>query len=531
MNYVCLYCGENIEPNQVLFFNETTQRFEDNVRFDFLEKHGMFAEMEEKAENKYGRLYYHATEENVTRRDKNGFPTLISARPCDGMTAAELYQAENAATKQKEDAADEEKGNDSIEEEFAFASQSSFGMFGAQENQTESTSPFQQATTEQAQKPTDTASRNIPSRACPHCHCELPADFGLIPVHSIQLLGGRACGKTAFLTCLHQQLNKQLVANFLGSAYLEKESEEYLKPKIAYYEQVGTPRPTPLNENIFPLVYHVVTGNDNFRNSAFITIHDVAGEGMTGHTAYLYNLRGVAQSRNFVYLFDANQLNEGGYYTSIGLMQNGQNAAGYQECNSANLLSTVQSIGANIRAVLGDGQGFDNIVAVMSKIDMPLMVEKAMFGHGNMVIMNDIGNAHSGMINKAVLAQVHMEISQFVDAKYGAPMGSNLLIQAIKDAFLCPEEKIFLSGISTYTRSEITTNADHTNHFDFKNLYNSQGTKHRIIEPFLLLLWRFGMLPARYGDIISYLGELPETEGKKKNEKRGLFGRKKQRNN
>ncbi|MBE5779808.1 MAG: hypothetical protein E7331_10835 [Clostridiales bacterium] len=527
MNYDCLYCGKSIAPEEILFFNETTQLFEDSVRFDFLEKHGMYVDVQT-VENKYGRLYYHVSDENISRRDINGFPTLISARPCDGLTPDELFVQKDSidANSQMETVVtQEEKPEEPAVEEFVFGGQSSFGMFGgAQESQPESSSPFQQVNSEQTQKPADTELCKISSRACPHCHCELPLDFGLIPSYFIQLLGGRACGKTAFLTCLHQQLDKQLQGNDLGSVCLEKESNAYLQPKIQYYEETGTPRPTPLNESIFPLVYHFTTSGSNTRKKAFIVIHDIAGEGMVGKMDYLLSLKGMERSTNFLYLFDSNQLTRGGYHSAVSIMENETNSNGHDFC-AEDLFSQIVSVGASVQFITDD-KGCDNLVAVMTKLDLPLRVEKAMFEHGKMEIMNDIGKSHYGQINRDVLDRVRNEIALFVDAKAHAPYGTNRLLRELAAAFQCSHDNIFLSGISTYTRSVEEQNQNRFNKFDFRNQYNSEGSKHRIIEPFLLLLWRFGLLPARKDGIDSYCGETEEANGKQK-KKRGLFARKK----
>ncbi len=529
MAYECLYCGKAIAQDEILFVDETSILYEDAVREEFFRRCGMLV-VEGKA--KFNRLYHRANSQNIDRRDENGFPRTIYARPCDGLTADELTQTNVAVQVQEETVAPKE------EESGGFGSESYEG-FGEMEN-----SPITSSSVNTIIKPDSTEKRILSIRVCPHCHCNLPHNFGLLPVYSVQILGGRAAGKTAFLICLHQQLNRQLSNNQLGTAELLDESRLYLDPKVRFYEENGTPQPTKAAQKIFPLVYHIIAKHNREQKEAFISFHDVAGEGM-GRDDYLFNLSGLSRSRNLLYMIDPNQLNGGGYYDAYRriVAENDQNQPDLLQNSQTNVLeaafagggestdfcetelnNAISRAGAVVSDVYGSRKP-NNIFVVMNKMDMPLMVETRMFGKGKLAMMYDIGDLHKGIINGDILNRIDKEVNRFVAAK--ANMNSdNLLTQTIADSFDCEDHQIHVCCISTHTRVQGTPNRP----IMFANKYNVQDSKHRIIEPFLCMMYHFGLLPAKFGEEIDWQQNEEDFEktsqnDNKKKPRKGLFGK------
>lgn len=529
MHYECLYCGKKIGPDDVLFVDETNTVYDDPIRKKIQEDCGM---IEAGETIKYHRLYHRVKAENVKRRDVNGFPFTICARPCDGLTADELVQEHHSADASAQEIAAEPENT------------TKSSSFGSQAYSTSGVSAFNQsADASDTDKPSSKEVVTLSTRVCPHCHCNLPQDFGLLPVHSVQIVGGRASGKTAFLICLHQQLNRQLSMNELGTATLLDESELYLRPKVEYYEEYAEPKPTKAKWKIFPLVYRITTKayGDKKRKEAFVSFHDVAGEGMTSGD-YLHNLAGLSRSHNLLYIIDPNQLNDGGYHTTYTRIMGGRSQAvlDIKEADQDDVLSDgdnmdfyqtelgsdIDNIGRAVLGVFGERE-LNNIFVVMTKIDMPLMVETDMFGRGNMLMMNDIGEIHKGIINGDALNRIDTEVNLFVSAKTNSDRRRKLT-ESIAASFQCEEDKIHLCCISTHTRVEDPQNR----RIMFANNNDPGAPKHRIIEPFLCILYHIGLLPAKYRDRdeVDWQGDSEKEEhdnqkNKKKKTRRSLFGK------
>lgn len=492
MAYECLYCGKKIEPDEILFVDETSIPYEDPIRDAFFRRCGMIAG---EGIAKFQRLYHRVNSENVQQRDENGFPFTITYRRCDGLTADELTQlAGNAPVQTVTETVE------NVPENNGFGTDTYEG-FGGMEN-----AAVVAPAANVIVKPTSEEIEILATRACPHCHCDLPQEFGLLPVYSVQILGGRASGKTAFLICLHQQLNRQMSMYELGTADLLDESRLYLDPKVLYYEENGTPQPTKRIQKIFPLVYHITAKYQATEKEAFVCFHDVAGEGMA-NANYLHNLAGLGRSRNLLYIIDPNQLNSGGYYKAYNQLVQRQVAAGNRQdalFNDAlatgenmdfyqtDLSLDINKVGRMVTGVLGDKKP-NNIFVVMTKMDMPLMVEQQMFGKGKLHMMFDIGTTHKRIIDGDVLNKIDSDINKFVAAKTNSASVKRLT-ESITAAFDCDESLVHVCGISTHTRVQPPQNW----HIWFDNRNTAEAPKHRIIEPFLSILYHIGLLPARF---------------------------------
>ena len=66
--YVCPYCGKEVSKEDVLFWQTVKTQYTDNVRGEFLKKHGVKVA----AGNKFPRMYYRVKPGvNVVREDEN----------------------------------------------------------------------------------------------------------------------------------------------------------------------------------------------------------------------------------------------------------------------------------------------------------------------------------------------------------------------------------------------------------------------------------------------------------------------------
>lgn len=500
MVYYCLFCGKEIRADDALFYVETTNTYRDRIRFEFLKKSGMF-ESDDVINTSVGDtenrdlfriLYYRASDFNDVERDQNGFPVCIRASLSQALTSKQLaHRSVEEPTKTKP--VEEQEGTTTSDD----------SEFGA----TYTAAPASVANTLQStgdydvdvSNEHDTSIIRIPTRCCPHCHCHLPLNFGLLPVHNIQLIGGRAAGKTAYLICLNQQLVTQLGRNMLGAATLLEESQAYLLPKQQYYEQTGTTMPTPAGERIFPIVYEVSckdTRNDAEDRKAFIVFNDVAGEGVD-RAAYMFNLDSLQRSDNLLYIIDPDQILLGGYHDAVAgtsISTTASTEAPHDYCSNY-LLTSISQMGDVYKNALKDHR-LNNIFVVMTKMDKVLRVEKNLFSLGDLPIIYDIKQMHQGIVNGNLFEVVKKNICDFIRIKHGVNEGDPLQ-EALYAAFGVPQSNIFVFGVSTQTLMSIDREGNFRR-FNFQNKNDRYGRKHRIIEPMLCILWRLGLLDARF---------------------------------
>ncbi len=464
MGYVCLFCGKEIEPHEVLFHDtmHNPSFFVDEKRYNYLL--GCTGDYIFDNGNKFRGLYFRCEEPNtILKADENGFPVTLSACPCNGLTATELLG--------------------------------------------EVSDPD-----ETAQKSVDTNEVRLNNRVCPHCHCHLPTEFGKIPNYSICLMGGRAAGKTAYLVCMLQQINTQLQACNLGNAVMVKESMDYFKHQMDHYNETGMTLPTPTNARLMPLVLRYANPN---MESVFISLYDIAGEGTVDssnqvNVDYIANHKGIAASNTLMLMLDPNMLCDGEYVR--GRVEAGEMTMEEMEHDCCDVdLTTYLSL----CSIIKDYINCDHIISVVTKMDLPLTSGDAgMFaGATSLVRRNNVSEMHKGAVNIDTLSAVSQQMSNFINIKLGVGRSGMGVRQMIQRTFGSSKPPLML-GVSTHTLTDK----------GFVNLYTHDAPKHRILEPFLAILVCCGVVPATSGQQAPAPSGKPTKTGKPP--RHGLFGHK-----
>lgn len=86
--HICPYCGEEIKREDILFWEKVKRQYTDNVRGNFLQRHGV----EVPPGNKFDRLYYRLREDCIVREDENGWPTMIEDHLGNAVTPEDLSE-------------------------------------------------------------------------------------------------------------------------------------------------------------------------------------------------------------------------------------------------------------------------------------------------------------------------------------------------------------------------------------------------------------------------------------------------------
>lgn len=485
--YVCPYCGKEVSKEDVLFWQTVKTQYTDNVRGEFLKKHGVKVA----AGNKFPRMYYRVKPGvNVVREDENGFPTMIEDSLANAIAPEELNNNNNARS-------------DSFDDDF------DSDDFGYNDDR-----PNERQTRE---------SHNIPMRACPYCHCELPLQFGMLKTYRVAMFGGRAAGKTAYLVNLFQQLSYQLGVNDLGSVDLAAESKAFLEPMIADYERDGTTRPTPADGGLLPILCHY----RNKGSEAFITFYDIAGEG-TGDAAYMANHQGIMDSEVLILMVDPNMFVGGAFFSEWNA--NHQEGDDYRmdvgDCCKEPLDSFLNLAGELCKEY---SDNIKYVICVVTKIDMLLESASKFFSSGDIELVSDVKDKHHSAVSSKVFQRVSENLKTYLEKQQRVNLKDKLRETFGDDIKTC------ILGVSTST---LDPNRTRPGEIHFKPSSSPMDSKHRIIEPFLATLMYLGLVDVRKpdGTIVrrkndSLEGQgadpIPEPDNGKEKKKRGLFGRRK----
>lgn len=439
VSHACPYCGKEIGVEEVLFWTKSKQQFDDPIRAWFLRSHGVTTG--EKFARVYFKPCFEGEHKNVVKVDCNDYyPTMLEDARSNGLSPAQLEGRKDTFG---------DADNDTYDDEYR--------------NQRSS------------KKKTEEEKCRIVQRACPHCHCELPQGFGILPVHHVAMFGIRAAGKTAYLVNLFQQVNTQLSNNNLGSVMLAEDSRLFLQPMIEMYEDSGNTKATTADNGLLPIVCQYKNGG----KESFIVFYDIAGEAVT-QSDYMANHKGIQNCETLLMMIDPNMLTSGAF------------AAAWENSHGAGsedmIYPTIDAFLNEAGVICWDfADHLKSVVCVITKMDMVLEKDSDLFGGANskLEITTDIGKKHLNHVNLQVLAEVRNNLDKFLQTQYSVNLSKK-----IHDTF-GQDRQVYLLGVSTSTR---VPSAPSDKKIRFEPMNSATDPKHRIIEPFLVIAMTFGLV-------------------------------------
>lgn len=462
VSHVCPYCGQEIGVEEVLFWTKSKQQFDDPLRAGFLRSHGVTTS------DKFARVYFKpcfdGEHKNVIRVDCNDYyPTMLEDVRSNGLSPTQLIKGKDNTFGDGDD--------DTYEDEYR--TQRSNG------------------------KKTTEEKRRIVQRACPHCHCELPQGFGMLPVHHVAMFGIRAAGKTAYLVNLFQQVNTQLGNNNLGSVMLAEDSKLFLQPLIETYEGSGNTKATTADNGLLPIVCQYKNGG----KESFIVFYDIAGEAVF-EDGYMANHKGIQNCEALLMMIDPNMLTSGAFAAAW----ENAHGAGSEEVTYPTIDAFLNAAGVLCQDF---ADNLKSIVCVITKMDMVLEKDSDLFGGANskLEITTDVEKKHLNHVNLGVLAEVRSNLNRFLQTQYNVDLSKK-----IHDTF-GKDRQVYLLGVSTSTR---VPSAPGNPKICFEPKNSANDPKHRIIEPFLVIAMIFGLVSGvdDKGNVKWFTGnaKLPERE-------------------
>ncbi len=437
--HVCPYCGKEIDSEEILFWTKSTQQYDDEIRAKFLRNHSVAAG--DKFDRVYFKPCFEGEHKNVVKVDCNDFyPTMLEDVRSNGLSPKQLAGL----------ADDHGDGDDdrAFDEEYQVRTN-------------------KKKTTEEKYK--------IVQRACPHCHCELPQEFGILPVHHVAMFGIRAAGKTAYLVNLFQQVNAQLSNNNLGSVMLAEDSKLFLKPMIEEYVNSGTTKATAVDSALLPIVCQYKNGG----KESFIVFYDIAGEALKD-PGKVANHKGIQNCEVLLMLIDPNMLTAGAYDVT---WKNAHGGKG-EERKEISTINEFLNQSGGLCNIFADH--LKSVVCVITKMDMVLERDSQLFGGADskLEITTDVKKKHLNHVNLRVLADVRSNLDTFLK-KYDVDLS-----EKIHNTF-GQDRQVYLLGVSTSTR---VPSAPGDKKIRFEPKSSNNDPKHRIIEPFLVIAMTFGLV-------------------------------------
>jgi len=320
----------------------------------------------------------------------------------------------------------------------------------------------------------------LTTKACPHCHCFLPDDIGLYPLHRVVMLGSTRAGKTTYMTmAAHQITSGTGMPSGLMQCTISQESKRHFDylTKCLKYDKLeatrfeGTNRP----KVVFPLLFTVKPDNGS---PFFLSIHDCPGEAMQSN-AYLANFPALSTAESVIMVLDP--------YQFI------QNVNDNGHCN-VNFNDTVTIFQNNLPFF----KKLRQIAFTLTKTDLIYGSEPDKYIHPNdypyMDEMN-LKDQHNGAVNLQWIANMSNQVSGAISKQLGYGHYEN-------NIRLLTDQRNGLEATTLCCSTRSWNAAQDQGRFipiidesSGRRTYNMNG--YRVLEPLLCILAKCNLLPVK----------------------------------
>lgn len=163
--------------------------------------------------------------------------------------------------------------------------------------------------------------RESNKRLCPHCHMELPAEFGRFPMLVFAMIGAKHTGKSHYLAVLIEQIKKNVGPDLdilltpLNEETRARFESEFRRVVYEDKKVIKTTRKGTEDASIKkPLAYSLTFSSRDKRGTPvtekvlYLSFFDTAGEDMTNIELMEASTRYIAHADGIILLFDPLQL-------------------------------------------------------------------------------------------------------------------------------------------------------------------------------------------------------------------------------
>lgn len=162
--------------------------------------------------------------------------------------------------------------------------------------------------------------RESTKRLCPHCHMELPAEFGRFPVLVFAMIGAKNTGKSHYIAVLIEQIKKNIGPDLdvllvpLNDDTRERFDRDFRSVIYDKKQILDVTRRSADSGTKKPLAYSLTFSSRDKRGAPvtekvlYLSFFDTAGEDMTSESAMEAYTRYIAHADGVILLFDPLQL-------------------------------------------------------------------------------------------------------------------------------------------------------------------------------------------------------------------------------
>ena len=154
---------------------------------------------------------------------------------------------------------------------------------------------------------------------CPHCHNELPFQFGQLNDCMVAMIGAKGAGKTNYIGALINELKSRVCGQFNGAITElddqtgERYERDYWKPLFEMHVVIDQTPSARTNIQVrYPLVYRLNLAKQAFvrtqRKIVGLTLFDTAGEDLATTETTTTEARYIASANGVIMLLDPLQL-------------------------------------------------------------------------------------------------------------------------------------------------------------------------------------------------------------------------------
>jgi len=152
-------------------------------------------------------------------------------------------------------------------------------------------------------------------RLCPHCHNELPRQFGETDSHTIALLGTIESGKSHYITVLIHELKKHVAADF-NAAFSEMDDQTIKRykedfHKRLYINRVVIKKTASARTDIsvrYPLIYRLSIEKKKQIQASSMVFFDTAGDDLEEMDKMETETKYIARAQGLIFLIDPLQI-------------------------------------------------------------------------------------------------------------------------------------------------------------------------------------------------------------------------------
>lgn len=334
---------------------------------------------------------------------------------------------------------------------------------------------------------------------CPHCHCAIPTSFLEIDdanCHSVALIGYPASGKTAFKLAIMDEFVRKLKQKFrlCQSVEIFADSEKFLDIEEKSFVG-GNAESTAANACVFPMIVAI----RQKEASHLITIYDLPGEAYRpAHSLALAAHMGIQTVDAAILLVDASQLYGAARADTMEVeVMNEKNEIELKEAH-VDYPDSNTDITAPLEYLekYRIGQNIRHMAMVVTKGDLLIGKCGKCFGEDPTLLKmldicrSDESEAHTGAVSLPVLRQVDMQTMRAIGEVelYGGRDIKREICDMIYGDTLKPEN-ISAFVVSTLRRPD-------NNDVRFVFIDDSGYNRHRIMEPMLYFMAKWGMVPS-----------------------------------